>query len=134
MAMNDDEIARRKGLTFAQAVPAADAIEEDGGNAPRILPDGRPRTLRLAVIELTNGNFADSVRESIHSIESVVRVLEPSGDFSKALSKLEQKTDIHAAMKKGFLALYGFSSDEQGFATLYWKKKHHRWTKPTQSS
>jgi hypothetical protein len=70
--------------------------------------------LRLALAELTNGNFADAVRESIHSVESVVRVLEPTGDFSKALSKLEQKTNIHAAMKKGFVALYGFSSDEQG--------------------
>ncbi len=75
MAMNDDEIARRKGLTFAQAVPAADAIEEDGGNVPRILLTGGREHLRLAVIELTNGNFADSVRESIHSVESVVRVL-----------------------------------------------------------
>lgn len=44
----------------------------------------------------------------------MVRVLEPSGDFSKALTKLEQKTNIHGALKKGFLALYGFSSDEQG--------------------
>jgi hypothetical protein len=70
--------------------------------------------LKLAVTELTNGNFADSVRESIHAVESVVRVLEPSGDFSKALTKLEQKTNIHGALKKGFLALYGFSSDEQG--------------------
>jgi hypothetical protein len=42
------------------------------------------------------------------------RVLEPSGDFSKALSRLEQKTNIHGALKKGFVAIYGFSSDEQG--------------------
>jgi hypothetical protein len=70
--------------------------------------------LRLAVAELSNGNFADSVRESVHSVESVVRVLEPTGDFSKALSGLEQKTNIHGALKKGFAAIYGFSSDEQG--------------------
>jgi hypothetical protein len=70
--------------------------------------------LRTAAAELTGGNFADSVRESIHSVESAVRVIEPNGDFSKALSQLEQKTNIHGALKKGFLALYGFSSDEQG--------------------
>jgi hypothetical protein len=29
-------------------------------------------------------------------------------------SKLEQKSNIHGALKKGFLALYGFTSDEQG--------------------
>jgi hypothetical protein len=75
---------------------------------------GSREHLKLAIGELTNGNFADCVRESIHAVESAVRVLEPSGDFSKALSRLEQKTNIHGAMKKGFVALYGFSSDEQG--------------------
>jgi hypothetical protein len=75
---------------------------------------GSREHLKSAVTELTAGNFADSVRESIHAVESAVRVLEPSGDFSKALSKLEQKTNIHGALKKGFVALYGFSSDEQG--------------------
>jgi hypothetical protein len=75
---------------------------------------GSREHLRSAVTELTAGNFADCIRESIHSVESAVRVLEPSGDFGKALSKLEQKTNIHGALKKGFLALYGFSSDEQG--------------------
>jgi hypothetical protein len=29
-------------------------------------------------------------------------------------SKLEQKSNIHGALKKGFLALYDFTSDEQG--------------------
>jgi hypothetical protein len=75
---------------------------------------GSRKHLRLAATELGSGNFADSVRESIHAVESAVRVLEPSGDFSKALAKLEQKSNIHGALKKGFLALYGFSSDEQG--------------------
>jgi hypothetical protein len=75
---------------------------------------GSREHLKSAVGELTVGNFADSIRESIHAVESAVRMLEPSGDFSKALGKLEQKTNIHGALKKGFLALYGFSSDEQG--------------------
>jgi hypothetical protein len=75
---------------------------------------GSREHLRSAAVELGAGNFADSVRESIHAVESAVRVLEPSGDFSKALSKLEQKSSIHGALKRGFLALYGFTSDEQG--------------------
>ena len=75
---------------------------------------GSREHLRSAAAELTAGNFAGTVRDSIHAVESAVRVLEPSGDFSKALSKLEQKTNIHGALKKGFLSLYGFSSDEQG--------------------
>ena len=75
---------------------------------------GSKEHLKNAAEALTTGDFAGSVRESIHAVESAVRVLEPSGEFSKALSKLEQKTNIHGALKKGFLALYGFSSDEQG--------------------
>jgi hypothetical protein len=70
--------------------------------------------LKSAAAELGAGNFADSVRENIHAVESIVKVLEPHGDFSKALVKLEAKTNIHSALKKGFLAIYGFSSDEQG--------------------
>jgi hypothetical protein len=70
--------------------------------------------LNSASSELSAGNFAASVRESIHAVESIVRVLEPSGDFSKALARLEAKTNIHGALKKGFTAIYGFTSDEQG--------------------
>jgi len=63
---------------------------------------------------LTAGNFADSVRESIHAVESVSRTIDPSADLSKALARLEQKISIHAAMKKGFTSLYGYASDENG--------------------
>ncbi|HTG07978.1 MAG TPA: hypothetical protein VK635_28520 [Bradyrhizobium sp.] len=70
--------------------------------------------LRNAASHLTAGNFADSVRESIHAVESVSRTLDASADLSKALAKLEQKISIHAAMKKGFTSLYGYASDENG--------------------
>jgi hypothetical protein len=70
--------------------------------------------LRNAASHLTAGNFADSVRESIHAVESVSRTLDPSADLSKALARLEQKISIHAAMKKGFTSLYGYASDENG--------------------
>ena len=63
---------------------------------------------------LTAGEWASSVRESIHAVESVARVLEPSGEFSKAIAKLEASAGIHGAMKKGFTALYGYTSDKEG--------------------
>jgi hypothetical protein len=75
---------------------------------------GGRQHLNLAAHELSAGHFADSVRESIHSVESVARVLEPDGDFSKALAKLEAKTNIHGALKRGFTAIYGFTSDQEG--------------------
>lgn len=75
---------------------------------------GAREHLRSAATELTAGNYADSIRESMHSVESVLGVLEPKGDFSKALAKLETKAKIHGGLKSGFNSIYGFSSDEQG--------------------
>jgi len=70
--------------------------------------------LKNAASNLTQGDYAASVRESISAVESVARVMEPTGDLSKALAGLEQRLNIHSALKKGFLALYGYTSDEKG--------------------
>jgi hypothetical protein len=65
--------------------------------------------------ELTSGNFAASVRESIHAVESVSRVLEPSAKtLGPALGKLEKKAAIHGGLKSGFQSIYGYTSDEEG--------------------
>ena len=63
---------------------------------------------------MSAGHFADGVRKKIHAVVSVVQVLEPHGDFSKALAKLEAKTNIHGGLKRGFTVIYGFTSDQQG--------------------
>jgi hypothetical protein len=75
---------------------------------------GARQHLRNAAEELTGGASPASIRESIHAVESVVRVLEPRGDFAKALVRLDAKVGIHGAMKAGFSSLYGFTSDEKG--------------------
>lgn len=72
--------------------------------------------LRNAASELTLGNFANSVRESIHSVETVARTLAPSGKLSEALAKLEKTSSIHGSLKAGFNNIYGYTSDEKGFA------------------
>jgi hypothetical protein len=77
--------------------------------------NGARAHLRGAASHLTAGAFADSVRESIHAVEAVSTTLDPSANvLSKALAKLEQKISIHPAMKSGFTALYGYTSDEKG--------------------
>jgi len=76
--------------------------------------NGAKAHLRSAGEELSVGRFAASIRESIHAVESVARVLEPTGDFSKAIARLEASANIHGAMKKAFTALYGYSSNAQG--------------------
>ena len=75
---------------------------------------GAREHLTKAANELTAGNFAGSIRESINAVESVARTLEPDGKLSNALAKLEQSAKIHGGMKAGFNALYGYTSDEQG--------------------
>src|SRR5262249_11553549 len=70
--------------------------------------------LRNAATELTAGRFSDSIRESIHCVESVARVLEPTAELSKALARLEKSVKLHPALKRGFSSLYGYTSDEKG--------------------
>ncbi len=70
--------------------------------------------LHTAGSDLTSGSYASSIRESIHAVESVARTLAPSGELSGALAKLEKSFGIHGALKKGFLSIYGYTSDENG--------------------
>lgn len=70
--------------------------------------------LRQAVLALSEGRYADSARDSIHAVEAVARILAPTEKLSDALTNLEVKAKMHPAMKKGFVALYGWTSDEQG--------------------
>lgn len=70
--------------------------------------------LQQAASDLSAGQFADSVRNSIHAVEGIARVLAPSDKLSDALSQLEAAIGMHPAMKRGFAALYGWTSDEQG--------------------
>jgi hypothetical protein len=47
--------------------------------------------LRNAGTELTAGNYSPSIRESVHAVEAVARVLEPSARaLAPALAKLER--------------------------------------------
>jgi hypothetical protein len=75
---------------------------------------GARKHLRTAAEELTAGKYSDSIRESIHAVESIVSVLEPKGDFSAALAKLDAKARIHGGLKAGFNSIYGFTSNEKG--------------------
>ncbi|ESY21731.1 hypothetical protein X751_05635 [Mesorhizobium sp. LNJC395A00] len=71
--------------------------------------------LKQAAEACTKGNYPDSVRESIHAVESVARMLDKDAkELSSALAALEAKSGVHGALKQGFLKLYGYASDEKG--------------------
>jgi len=75
-----------------------------------------PRThLKRSAEHLTAGLWADAVRESVHAVESVARLLSPGETgLGPALHSLEKAARIHPALKAGFKSIYGYSSDEQG--------------------
>ena len=76
---------------------------------------GTQAHLRKAATHLTAGHYADSVRESIHAVEAIARVLDPtSKTLSDALRHLEPLVNIHGALKNGFNNLYGYTSDQKG--------------------
>ena len=110
----------------------------DAGGPPTIVPAVTPaegdavvealQTLRNARLEagashLRNasecihaGDWAGSVRESIHAVESVARQLDPqaSRNLKRALQSLDKRKALHPALKEAFNKLYGYTSDEQG--------------------
>lgn len=71
--------------------------------------------LILAGSALRNGNWAGSVRESIHAVEAMARKIVPGTDaLGPALTQLEARGYLHGGLKKAFGNLYGYASDEQG--------------------
>lgn len=77
---------------------------------------GAETHLRQAAEHINAQQFADSISDSIHAVESVARRIDPkSKTLGPALNSLE-KADLikHPALKEAFSKLYGYTSDEQG--------------------
>lgn len=77
---------------------------------------GAETHLRKAANHIKAGQFADSIADSIHAVESVARMIDPkSKTLGEALSSLERSDFLkHPALKEAFIKLYGYTSDEQG--------------------
>ena len=78
--------------------------------------DGSAAHLRAAGERIREGDWAGSVRESIHAVESVARQLDPgaANTLGPALVSLERRGALHPALKTAFSTLYGYTSEEQG--------------------
>ena len=64
---------------------------------------------------LSVGDWAGSVREAIHAVESVAKVIEPNAStLSDALRKLATSSHMNPNLRRGLEALYNYSSDEAG--------------------
>lgn len=63
---------------------------------------------------VNKGDWADSVRESIHAVESVARQIAPeTRALGQALNAIDRGS-LHPALKEGFKKIYGYTCDEQG--------------------
>ena len=78
--------------------------------------DGSAAHLKKAAEYINENEWAGSIRESIHAVESVARQLDPqtSGTLGLALASLEKRQTLHPALKEAFSKLYGYTSNEQG--------------------
>ena len=79
--------------------------------------DGSVTHLRNASKCINDGDWAGSVRESIHAVESIARLIDPAASevLTPALKSLEEHRVLqHSALKQAFIKLYGYTCDEQG--------------------
>lgn len=77
--------------------------------------DGASSHLRKASESINRGDWAGSVRESIHAVESVARTLAPDATtLAPALKAIEKNGALHPALKGAFGKLYGYASDKEG--------------------
>ena len=76
---------------------------------------GARRHLIQAGVALRKGDWASSVRESIHAVESVAVVLAPNEKtLGAALKEIERNGYLHGSLKGAFSQLYGYTNDEKG--------------------
>lgn len=97
--------------TVEQAAAFEDAVsqaEASGAGAARTHLIASGKALR-------EGDWAGSVRESIHAVEAMAVRLAPGTEtLGPALAALERNGHLHGSLKKAFGALYGYSCDEEG--------------------
>lgn len=104
------QIRPRSNIAQGKATEQAIEAVRKGGMG------GADTHLRRAVEHLNTQQYADSIRESIHAVESVARTICPDKNtLSDALKSLERRDlVVHPALKEAFQKLYVYSNDEQG--------------------
>ena len=78
--------------------------------------DGATTHLRQAVEHINAQQYADSITDSIHAVESVARQIAPQANtLGTALNFLIKEGSLmNPVLKKAFEKLYGYTNNEQG--------------------
>lgn len=106
-----------KTITEITSPAEIDSIEEALADTST-LPGIRTH-LTAALRHLSNRKHPDyrnSIKESISAVEGLARILSGShrASLSDALQALEAHAELHGALRKGFEAIYGYTSDAKG--------------------
>ena len=79
--------------------------------------DGAREHLKKAARLINDGQPSDSIRESIHAVESIARRLNSNSSKSLTLALnalFKRNIALHPALEKGIKNFYGYTSDEEG--------------------
>ncbi len=103
-------IVPRASMEAGEATQKAIETIQEGGM------EGAATHLRQAAEHINAQQYADSIADSIHAVESVARKIDPKAKtLGEALNSLEKAELLrHGALKQAFGNLYGYTSDEQG--------------------
>lgn len=98
--------SKEEGEAYLRAL---DLLDSDSFNGAR-------KNLAEAGYHLAKKEYDKSVRESIHAVESMIRVLTGNRNikYSDGLRELSKKFSLHGALGEGLVKLYGFFSDADG--------------------
>ena len=92
-----------------------EAVERAISNTAEYGAEAARAHLVSSGVALRDGEWANSIRESIHAVESVARqIAGRKNTLDGALKKLDPNDKIHPALKKAFGTLYGYSNDTDG--------------------
>lgn len=105
---------------YPTIVPTATAAEGEAiMSSLSLLTDaglsGSAAHLRKSSECINRREWANSIRESIHAVESVALRVDPTANGLKmAVQSMEKRMSFHPALKTAILSLYGYTSDEKG--------------------
>jgi hypothetical protein len=111
-------------LVDTQIIPVTDEnelreIEEAIATSQKTRFSGVYSHLQSALSKFSdrkNPDYRNSIKESISAVEAIAQIIsgKPKVELSQALKLIEDKVGLHPALKKGFLAIYGYTSDADG--------------------
>lgn len=125
-AVNNILEVELSGYRFVQGVltpisnkEEAEAVETAFTEARKSGLDGAAQHIHSAIELLGKKpapDFRNAIKEAISAVESVSKQIvgADAATLDAALKELSEKSDVHGALRAGFLKLYGYTSDESG--------------------